>query len=122
MTLQADVTWSCVISGTDGGGMAEGAQPAITQSLPNAKNLTVEVTLAVATFTQIPIPAGTSRIKILPVAGATGTLTQKGITGDTGWGLSITNDSEWNITGISPAPTSLGLVSSAGMTVRLLFL
>jgi hypothetical protein len=69
-------------------------------------------------FNSIPIPAAAEGVDIIPPSGNTATLTLKGLTGDTGQGLSATQITRLWFTAAG-AQANLGITAGAAVTLTL---
>lgn len=69
-------------------------------------------------FNSIAVPTGAVAVTIIPPAGNTVTLTLKGITGDTGVPLHLTDPTS---VGLATGSTTIGITTSGTVTVRLIW-
>lgn len=69
-------------------------------------------------FNSVPVPTGAKAVTIIPPSGNTVTLTLKGITGDTGVGLHLTDPTS---IGLATGVTTIGITTSGTVTVRLIW-
>lgn len=88
MAITATVTISGTKTGMDTGSTA--IAPATITNAASVANITVQ-SFAVATFAAVTVPTGAVGVIIKPPAANLGTITLKGITGDTGVSLHATN-------------------------------
>lgn len=69
-------------------------------------------------FNSITVPTGAKAVTIIPPAANTVTLTLKGITGDTGIGIHLTDPTS---IGLAAATSAIGITTSGTVTVRLVW-
>ena len=69
-------------------------------------------------FNEIDVPTGAKAVTIIPPSGNTVTLTLKGVTGDTGIGLHLTDPTS---IGLATGVTTIGITTSDTVTVRLVW-
>lgn len=69
-------------------------------------------------FNSIAVPTGSKSVTIIPPSGNTTTLTLKGVTGDTGIGLHLTDPTS---IGLATGQATVGITTNGAVTVRLVW-
>ena len=69
-------------------------------------------------FNSITVPSGSKSVTLVPPSGNTVTLTLKGVTGDTGIGLHLTDPT---VIALATAQATIGITTSSTVTVRLIW-
>lgn len=122
------VTSTFTVSGTKSGAVAGSASGtpgtlnigSFTVTNPNSGNDVTHVTFASATFisTTVPTPPGTTYkgVWIQKPAGNAVSLTLKGVTGDTGHALNLTDP---DYISLAATQTTLGIASGGAVTIEL---
>jgi len=88
--------------------------PAVITNATSVSNITVQ-TFVAATFAAVVVPAGAVGYVMKPPAGNLGTITLKGVTGDTGVQLHKTNPSAGSL----EVSATFGLLCSATTTIEI---
>lgn len=78
----------------------------------------VETKALASGFNSITVPTGSKSVTIIPPSGNTVTLTLKGITGDTGIGIHLTDPT---VLGLATGQATVGITTSGTVTIRLIW-
>lgn len=116
--MSQTVTWGISVTGSGDGvtGLAYApTNPIKNTAAPAVGGTPLKLT---AGFNAVAIPLGALGVLIDWPSGTSVTVTEKGITGDTGFGVSTTVPLLKSWDGVSPAPTMIGLTVSADVAVR----